>query len=291
MRKFLCLLISLALFAGCEEKTDTVAPAPPPEHKSENNTSAAAGPRSSAAQVPTVLVLPDAKPRSHTLTVAPNTANIFRLPSFTQSVDLLPSPSPDLRTHLLPDQELTITDKTNDITVEETLTPANIAFNTPKSMAYAERTSVELVLDLTKSASELAGMIKGEGPVETDHVNISHVVEARLTGDAFDITAVSDAEQFILAKTVTKWTWDVRPKRFSTQVLHLSLTSKLDVNGKQQNHSFSVFDRDIVVRIGGFGSAVSAAKDNWPIVTAVATPLLGLLGWLAKRIKKRGPTN
>lgn len=207
-----------------------------------------------------------------------------------------PSPSPesllwDKSTSFLPQRELTITDKTTEITVEETLSPVNIAFNTPEWMAYGQTTTIELLLDLTKSASELKAMIKSQDPIESDRVNISHVMEARLTGEAFEITPATHAEQLILQKTVTRWTWDVRPKRLNTQVLHLSLTTKLDVRGVERAHSFPVFDRDIVVRIRGLASAISAAKDNWPIVTAAAAPLAGLLGWLVALIRKRRSAN
>lgn len=251
MRKYLCLLLSLTLFGACEQKTDVVAPAASPrEKKTEKNPLLAAE--------------------------SPSKRTNLSLPSLVQNLVRLPSPSPESKV-----------DKSNDIPTEETLTPANIAFNTPESMAYGATSSVHLVLDLTKSGPELEAMILPAGPAESQQVRISHIVVARLTGDGFDITPVSDAEQFILPKTVTRWTWDVRPKRFSTQVLHLSLSNKLTVLGIERVRFVPVFQRNIVVRVNSLGSAFYAAKDNWPIVTAAATPVLGLLGWLARRIQKR----
>jgi hypothetical protein len=254
MRKYLCLLLSLTLFGACEQKTDVVAPASPAEKKTETDTTLVAE--------------------------SPSGRTNLSLPSLVQSVIRLPRPRPQSQV-----------EKSKEIPTEETLTPANIAFNTPESMAYGDTTSVHLVLDLTKSGPELEAMIRPEGPAESQQVAISHIVVARLTGDGFDITPVSDAEQFVLAKTVTRWTWDVRPKRFSTQVLHLSLSNKLTVQGMERVRFVPVFQRNIAVRINSLGSAFSAAKDNWPIVTAAAAPLAGLLGWLAKLIHKRRAAN
>ena len=40
MKKYICILAGAALLVACEQKTETVAPAPgaPPESKTENNT-------------------------------------------------------------------------------------------------------------------------------------------------------------------------------------------------------------------------------------------------------------
>ncbi len=38
MKKYICILASAALFAACEQKTETVAPASPAEPKTEHNT-------------------------------------------------------------------------------------------------------------------------------------------------------------------------------------------------------------------------------------------------------------
>ncbi len=38
MKKYICILASAALLVACEQKTETVAPAPDAEKKTENNT-------------------------------------------------------------------------------------------------------------------------------------------------------------------------------------------------------------------------------------------------------------
>lgn len=172
--------------------------------------------------------------------------------------------------------------------VEETLTAANIAFNTPESMAYGETTTIHLVLHLSKSEAELAGLVTGRGPVETDRIKVSHVVQATLTGDGFEITpATVNSSQLIDENVETEWKWSVRPKRIRTQELRLSLDAKVQAYGAERTRTVRVLDRSITVRITGFRSGIAAAQDNWPFLAGAGGVVVAVGGWLLKRLRKQ----
>jgi len=168
----------------------------------------------------------------------------------------------------------------------------NIVFNAPESMAYGETKTIQLLLDASKSISELEGLIHEEGLRVSDRIRISDKMEAQLTGDAFEITQIAPltrpAIQPISRKQVTEWRWDIRAKRLSSQRLHLSLDVIFEFHGEQMQKSYRVFDRDIVVDVRGIHSAILLAEDNWQLTAAISTAVLAALGWIGRRfVKKR----
>lgn len=172
--------------------------------------------------------------------------------------------------------------------VEETLTAANIAYNTPKKMAYGETVSIHLVLDLSKTEDQLKKLVTGTGPVESDQIEVSHVVQATLTGDGFEITpSTNNSEQVIFAKSVTEWKWSVRAKRLRTQVLRLSLDTKVEAFGAERSRTVRVFDRSISVNITDVPSGITAARDNWSFLAGAGGVVVAVGGWLFKRLRKR----
>src|SRR5438552_1736621 len=72
----------------------------------------------------------------------------------------------------------------------EELQSANIAFNAPRSLGYGRTSEIKLELSTNKSPEELVGMIHEPGERETASVKISNDMDARLTGEQFQITEV-----------------------------------------------------------------------------------------------------
>jgi hypothetical protein len=164
----------------------------------------------------------------------------------------------------------------------------NIAFNTPESMSYGETKTIQLLLDASKSGVELMQDLMEEGLRWHAEVRTSDEMEADLTGDAFEITRIpktASARQALSLREVTEWRWDIRAKRFSSQRLHLSLDAIVKINGKElAPRHIRVFDKDIEVRVTDLHSAALLAEDNWQVTAAISTGILGVIGWLFKRL-------
>ena len=160
----------------------------------------------------------------------------------------------------------------------------NIAFNAPSSVGFGRTASIELKLSASKTSTELAGMIHEPGATETASVKISNEMEARLTGEQFQITAVRAERQAVSATGVTQWTWDITPKQLGQQRLHLTLDAIVKVDDHEDTYTLQTFNQAIAVNVVWPDSAISFLAKYWQwVCTAMVFPVIA---WLAKRIFK-----
>jgi hypothetical protein len=164
----------------------------------------------------------------------------------------------------------------------------NIAFNAPRSMGYGETIVIHLGLDPTKSLSELESSIQEAGEKEGARVQIAPRMEAHLTGEGFDITPVTPESQPVSMEGRTDWKWDIRPKRFGSQSLHLSLNALLKIDGESSTRTIETFDKDISVNIVLPTSLIAYPQDHWEISAAVGGAILAFLGWFLGFRRKKG---
>jgi hypothetical protein len=165
----------------------------------------------------------------------------------------------------------------------EGLETANIAFNTPKSLGYGRTFEIKLELSTNKSPEELASTIHEPGERETASVKISNEMDARLTGEQFQITAVRPERQAVSANG-TEWSWDIKPNELGQQRLHLTLDAVLEIDNHESTYTLKTFDRTIGVNVVWPDSVLSFLTKYWQwVCTAILFPVIV---WLAKRIFK-----
>ena len=165
----------------------------------------------------------------------------------------------------------------------EGLQSANIAFNTPKSLGYGRTSGIKLELSTNKSPEELAGMIHERGERETASVKISNEMDARLTGDQFQISAVRPERQAVSANG-TEWSWDITPRKLGQQRLHLTLDAVLNIDNHESTYTLRTFDRTIGVNVVWPETPLSFLGRYWQwVCTAMVFPVIA---WMAKRIFK-----
>jgi hypothetical protein len=161
---------------------------------------------------------------------------------------------------------------------------ANIAFNVPSSLGYGRTSGIKLELSAKKAPEELAGMIHEPGATETASVKISNEMDARLTGEGFQITAVRPERQAVSANGVTQWNWDIKPKQLGPQRLHLTLDAVMKIDNHESTYTLQTFDRTIGVNVVWPETLISFFGKYWQwVCTAVVFPVVA---WLAKRIFK-----
>ena len=160
---------------------------------------------------------------------------------------------------------------------------ANIAFNAPDSLGYGKTIGIQLRLSANKTPGELADMIHEPGQKETSTVKISNEMDARLTGEGFQITAVRPERQAVSASGVTQWNWDITPKHLGPeQPLHLTLDAIVKIDDHETTYTLRTFDRKIDVNVVWPDTVLSFLGKYWQwVCTAIVIPLIV---WIGKRI-------
>jgi hypothetical protein len=166
----------------------------------------------------------------------------------------------------------------------------NIAFNTTNSLGYGETSTVELLLSPDMTEDELIKEIEPVGDKLGYRINISNVMQARLTGEDFSINSTTSESQATTPHGMTTWKWDIRPKRLGQIPLHLTIDVVVTVNGTEHSHTIRTFDKEIMVNVVWPHSATYFVQDNWGWVLAtlgtVGTTFCGLKIWKRKKKKK-----
>jgi len=81
MKKLICILASAVLLGACEQKTETVAPAAPPEKKTENNTTVVNPPANTKANDVTNTINTESTPATSTETKTDSTTTTTSSPN------------------------------------------------------------------------------------------------------------------------------------------------------------------------------------------------------------------
>jgi hypothetical protein len=165
----------------------------------------------------------------------------------------------------------------------EGLQLANIAFNTPDTLGYGRTSVIKLELSANKTPEELAGTIHEPGPTETATVKISNEMDARLTGEQFEIKAVRKERQAVSANG-TEWSWDIKPKEMGPQKLHLTLDAVLTIDNHESTYTLKTFDKTIGVNVVWPETFFTFFGKYWQwIVTTIVIPFVV---WIGKKIFK-----
>ncbi len=165
----------------------------------------------------------------------------------------------------------------------------NIAFHVPPEMEFEKTYVIPLLLSSIKSVEELEEELrertKGTPSLQGAEIKISERMEARLTGQNFQIEAIGPEVQLISGEEDTEWNWDVKPVVGGTQILHLTLSLVLTVNGDSVPRVVRTFDREIKVQVTFRQLVEGFFRGNWRWLWVV---VLGpLAAWGYRRWKKK----
>ena len=114
-------------------------------------------------------------------------------------------------------------------------------------------------------------------------------MEARLTGQDFEIKAVTPEILAVSGKDETRWQWDVTPAQEGTHTLHLTLSAILSINNHSTLRAVQTFDKTITIEVTVRQRLTGFVSHNWQWLWGViGIPSFAWM-WTKKR-KKRGPT-
>lgn len=156
----------------------------------------------------------------------------------------------------------------------------NVAFNAPGRVNLTETVTVMLALSPDRAREEVAARITGPGEQVVQSVQVSHLMEARLSGEGFRIVAVTPARQAV-GTGITEWAWDITPEAEGRRTLTIALDALIKIDGETVPRSLRTFRHPIDVdvttgqRLGGW----LREHGKW----AWGALLLPAFGWWTKR--------
>jgi len=165
----------------------------------------------------------------------------------------------------------------------------NIAFNVPDTvMSVGAAAGVQLLLSATQTLDSLEKQVKYSGTVESHAVRISDIMEAKLTGDGFDIIAVNPERQAVSAHEETEWKWEIKAIEPGPQQLHLTLNMILSYDGEMIPRVIKSFDRNIMIRVSFRQRIAAIFHDHWEkLWTLIFIPIIGGFWKYVKARKKK----
>jgi hypothetical protein len=165
---------------------------------------------------------------------------------------------------------------------------ATAAFNAPEELRLGDSVEIHLLLSVSKPISDLKAELTEIGEREGAQVRVAPVMEARLTGDGFRITAQRPERQVVGRTIDPEWIWDVEGTEGGSQQLHLTLTALITVEGERTPRPVRTFDEEIEIRVTLRQKVTGFIGDNWQWLWAViVAPLLGLAAGLVRARRHR----
>ncbi|MCG5062226.1 MAG: hypothetical protein KA714_30730 [Limnoraphis sp. WC205] len=139
----------------------------------------------------------------------------------------------------------------------------NIAFNTPQKIRLEEPTIIELILSPTQSIEELQSSLESQEKIESAEIRISNRMEANLSGTGFKIEALIPQEQAISRSQTTRWKWEVTPTQDGSQNLSLTLSTIINVSGRDVPLVIQTFNKKIEVEVSVGQHFSTFVAGNW----------------------------
>lgn len=165
---------------------------------------------------------------------------------------------------------------------------ASLVFNPPREMLMEERRVVDLLLSPEKSVEFLKSQLPEADRATAESaegVKVGARMEAVLTGAGFAVESLSPPEQIVSRSQPTRWSWAVTPSAPGSQLLRLTLSAKIQVEGHDTPFVVRTFDRSISVRVTVGQRVAGFVTANWTWLWA--TILVPAVGYAWKRIKRR----
>lgn len=169
------------------------------------------------------------------------------------------------------------------------LPSAAYTFNPPSPIKVAKPHTVYLWLDPSTTPEELAGELRETVPedaarIESGETEWSPIMEATLTGSAFEIEAVRPERQSVSSTQRTTWAWDVTATEVGKHLpLHLTLNVILPAD-LGPPHTIKTLDRRIDVEVTLWWAFDHYFDRYWKwLLGGLGTTLAGVIAWWWKR--------
>lgn len=153
-----------------------------------------------------------------------------------------------------------------------------IAHQTPTEAQFGREFTVTLAVDATGDDTA-RDALSGNGTIVEGEAQISSSVTALVSGETFEVRAVTPETQLISPMTENVWRWKVTPTATGSQELVIELFANLD----GQALPLKTFRDEVEVNVSRIGQAIAIAKSVSPITVVaggIGSLLAGLFGFV-----------
>lgn len=148
----------------------------------------------------------------------------------------------------------------------------------PSRMRVARKETVEVRIGNTRAAvAALRDGLEGQGAAVDRDIRIAPSMTVRLFADPaeFTITPVGSSNQMFLdRKHVLRWTFDVTPLRSGERTLHLIVTMRLNVGGRDEFVDVHSHSETVKVAVDPWHSTKQFLRQHWKWVIATLAALV-----------------
>jgi hypothetical protein len=159
-------------------------------------------------------------------------------------------------------------------------------------LSEAKNTEERLKRELAERAQQAPERkLESKTQIETGTAKYSSFMEAKLTGQGFDIKPITPERQPVSSTQETRWSWDVKAVSSGDQDLHLVLNAIFEGTGAEKTRTVTTFDKPIRVKVSWASSIGTFASNNWQwLITVIFIPALAWAGprlWKLVRKEKK----
>lgn len=176
---------------------------------------------------------------------------------------------------------------TSTETVDEVLSQlvlGNVAFNSPEKINIEDTVSIKVVLSPNEAEAVLLDRIDEPGSKVSESLQVSNLMEARLSGEGFKIVAVTKERQAV-SSGVTEWIWDVTPLSEGKRQLTLTIDALITINGEVVPKTLRTFRKPIEVEITKTQKVSGMLNEHGKWLWS--TLLVPIFGWALKKRKDK----
>ncbi|MEL6415457.1 MAG: hypothetical protein AAFZ74_11030 [Pseudomonadota bacterium] len=153
-----------------------------------------------------------------------------------------------------------------------------IAHETPSGAQFGRPFQVTLSLDATGDDSA-TDSLPGSGNIVESEAQISTTVQALVSGEAFNVEAITPATQRVSPLTENVWRWKVTPTAVGNQELVIELFALMD----DEALPLRTFRDSVEVEVSRIGQAIALAQSISPITVVaggIGSMLAGMFGFV-----------
>jgi len=188
-----------------------------------------------------------------------------------------PMASRSLGKSVLPDEEIFDTAMSTEDFLGS-LRTVPIAHETPKGATFGRPFTVTVALDATGDDTA-ADALPGRGNIGEGEAKISDTVRALVSGENFDIEAITPDVQRISPLTENIWRWKVTPMAVGDQELVIELFALMG----NEALPLRTFRDSVEVEVSRIGQAIALAQSISPITVVaggIGSLLAGMFGFI-----------
>ncbi|MEM9375126.1 MAG: hypothetical protein AAGA72_02820 [Pseudomonadota bacterium] len=159
-----------------------------------------------------------------------------------------------------------------------------VAHETPSEAQFGRAFTVTLAMDATGDTTA-ADALSGTGNIVEGEARVSSTVRALVSGQAFDVEAITPDTQRVSTLTENVWRWRVTPTAVGTQELVIELFALVG----EEALPLRTFRDDVDVRVSRLGQAIAIARDLSPItvvaggIGSLLAGVFGLIGFFRRK--------